>query len=131
MATNRPRGLTLDAGALIGLERNDRRMWALLNAALRGPSRPVTVPALALAQVWRGDGPPTLARALRGCAVDPLTAEAARRAGTLCGRTGTADVVDAAVIVSAAARGDLVITSDPDDLTRLADNLPTVRVVPI
>jgi len=128
---DRVRGLTLDAGALIGLERNDRRVWSLLNAAVRGPSRPVTVPTPALAQVWRGDGPANLARALRGCAVDPLSAEAARRAGTLCGRTGTADVVDAAVIVSAAARGDLVVTTHPDDLTRLAEDLPTVRVVAI
>jgi hypothetical protein len=129
MGTDRPRGLTLDAGALIGLERNDRRAWAVLNAVVRGVPRTVTVPAPALAQVWRGDGHPNLARALRGCTVDPLTDDAARRAGTLCGRTGTADVVDAAVMVSAAGRGDTVVTSDPGDLARLAQVLPTVRVV--
>ena len=52
----------------------------------------------------------------------------AKRAGTLCGLARTSDVVDAAVMVSAATRGDTVITTDYDDLARLAELLPTVRV---
>ena len=45
--------LVLDAGALIALERNDRRMWARLDAAAEA-TIDVVVPVGALAQVWRG-----------------------------------------------------------------------------
>jgi predicted nucleic acid-binding protein len=44
------------------------------------------------------------------------------------GRTGTDDPVDAIVAQSAARRGDIILTSDPDDLQRLADDLGTIRV---
>ncbi|MBS2015032.1 MAG: hypothetical protein JST00_19230 [Deltaproteobacteria bacterium] len=37
--------------------------------------------------------------------------------------------VDAIVMASAAARGDVVFTDDPDDLERLRAFFPTVRVV--
>jgi hypothetical protein len=42
-------------------------------------------------------------------------------AGTLCGRAGTSDVVDATVMVMAAATGALIWTSDPEDIKALAD----------
>lgn len=46
-------GLTLDSGALIAAEKSSRRVWQLLKAASeRGAA--VTVPAVVLAQVWRG-----------------------------------------------------------------------------
>lgn len=125
------KGLTLDAGALIRLERSDRAAWRFLDVAARGPRRTVTVPAPALAQVWRGAGHPNLARALKGCRLEPFTPEMARRAGTLCGVTRTTDIVDAAVMVSAAIRGDTVLTTDEHDLTVLAEALPTVRVLRI
>lgn len=42
---------------------------------------------------------------------------------------GTADVVDGHVVVTAVARLATVLTSDPDDLRQLADQLPaSVRV---
>ena len=52
----------------------------------------------------------------------------ARRAGELLGRTGTDDPVDAIVAQSAARRGDVVLTSDPTDMQRLADDLGSFRV---
>jgi hypothetical protein len=56
----------------------------------------------------------------------------ARRAGELCGRSGTSDVVDAIVIESAAARSDDVYTSDAGDLEHLAAYVSQpVAVVPI
>ena len=51
--------LVLDAGALIALERSERAMWALVEAAYDAGDR-AQVPACALAQVWNGD--PTQAR---------------------------------------------------------------------
>jgi len=55
-------------------------------------------------------------------------ARAARAAGELCGRTGTADVIDASVLLCALARGDRIVTSDPGDLRRLD---PAVPVIPL
>jgi hypothetical protein len=39
----------------------------------------------------------------------------------LCAAAGTTDVVDALVVVTAAAHAALVVTSDPGGLWRLAD----------
>src|SRR5262249_11720445 len=43
----------------------------------------------------------------------------AREAGQLCGIRGTADVIDASVVLAARARGHRIVTSDPEDLERL------------
>ena len=48
---------------------------------------------------------------------------AARDVGRLLAASKTADIVDAAVVVSALLRGDVVVTSDPTDLRTLADAL--------
>gem|GEM_PF-5497723 len=37
--------------------------------------------------------------------------------------------MDATVAVSAAQRGDIVVTSDPDDMQLFADDLPAIRVL--
>jgi hypothetical protein len=46
------KGLTLDAGALIAFDRNDRLLVALIVWA-RHHGMPLAVPAGALGQVWR------------------------------------------------------------------------------
>ena len=109
----------LDTGALLAIERGNRRLWARLNAA-DDPAK-IQVPAGAIAQAWRG-GPrqAPLARALKTCDEVPLDGLLAREAGALCGQTGTADAIDASVAVTAswAARRDdvAVVTSDRSDI---------------
>jgi PIN domain len=120
-------GATLDAGALIGIERGDRRMQALLDEATAA-GLSFAVPAGALGQAWRGSPRQArLARFLRlpNVTVVPLDGPAARAAGALCGRAGTNDVVDASVVVCARLHDDVVVTSDPDDL-RVLD--PRLRI---
>lgn len=82
-----------------------------------------TVPAGVLGQAWRGGPQAELSRLLAGCRVEQLDDARARSAGAACAKAGTADVVDASVVVGAAARDDLVVTSDGDDLGRLRDAL--------
>lgn len=107
--------IVLDAGALIGLERNDRELWAAIKLASRG-GEDVLVPSTALAQVWRGTAAQApLAMALRYCVISPFDS-LARAAGELCGRTRTADICDAHVALVAASQGDALYTSDPTDL---------------
>ena len=115
-------GITYDAGALVAAERGNRKVWALHRRALDRGLCP-TVPVGVLGQVWRGGPQAQLSRLLKGCYFEDLTEVRARAAGAACGRADAADVIDATVVVGAIAREDLVITSDPDDLQRLAGAL--------
>ena len=114
--------LTYDTGALLATEAGDRTLWALHERALVRGQRPV-VPAGVLGQAWRGGPQAELSRFLRGCAVEELTEARARAAGAACAQSWTRDVVDASVVIGALARGDLVVTGDPDDLRRIAEAL--------
>jgi len=123
-------GVTLDAGALIALDRGDGRMIALLERALDA-KRLFHVPAGAVAQAWRdGARQATLARFLRAVEVEvePLDEPLARACGALCGASGTSDIVDASVVLTARAHGDVIVTSDPDDLRRIDPRAIIVRV---
>ena len=124
-------GVTYDTGALIAAERNDRRVWALHRRALERGLVP-TVPAGVLGQGWRGGPQAQMSRLLKGCRIERLDDARARAAGAACGKAGSSDIVDASVVVGAAARSDLVVTSDPDDLERLRDALRVeLRLQPI
>lgn len=128
--------LVLDAGALIALDRNDRSVWAMLRNAA-DDSAQVSVPAGVVAQAWRdGSRQALLARALTHCDEVPLEGSLARATGLLCGRAGTADIVDASVALIAAARSQTgpaaLVTSDPADLRHLLQTLgASVRLVAI
>ena len=120
----------LDTGALIGFERNDRRVVAIVVRALEHHD-PLVVPAGVVAQAWRdGTRQTRLARLLGAplCEVIALDDRQARAAGQLCGIAKSTDVVDASVAVVARAREARVITSDPDDLRRLDHRLDIVTI---
>ena len=123
-------GITLDAGALIALDRGDKRLIALLDRAL-AQRLAFRVPAGVVGQAWRdGRVQVTLARFLRIDEVEivPLDQQLARACGELCGATDTADIIDASVVILARERGDRVVTSDPHDLRRLD---PTCPIIPL
>ena len=129
-ATSQTQGVTLDAGALIALEKGDRRMIALLQQALLRRLR-FHVPAGVVGQVWRdGRRQATLARFFRsvGVYVEPLDEDLARACGELCAAARTADVVDASVVISARAHQGPIITSDPDDLYKLDPRARVERI---
>jgi hypothetical protein len=112
-------GVTYDAGALIAAERGSAAMWAFHRRALERGVRP-TLSTVVLGQVWRGGPQAQLSRLLRGCRIDPLSETQARAAGVALAASGRSDLVDAAVVVTALAREDLVVTGDPDDLREIA-----------
>jgi hypothetical protein len=123
-------GLTLDAGALIAFERNDRKVVAIIARAL-AHAMPLTVPAGVVGQVWRdGRRQVGLVRLLGSPAVEiePLDDARARAAGQLCGATRTHDVIDASVVLCARARRQGVLTTDIEDLQRLAPDIRLVRI---
>jgi len=121
-------GLTLAAGALIAAERGDRRFWALWERAeLRDAD--VTVPANVIAQVYRGARSAVVAQLLRACVVEPVDERLAKRIGEVCGKAKVADVVDVSVVIGAAARGDHIVTSDLQDIKRIAAHVRGVAEI--
>jgi predicted nucleic acid-binding protein len=112
-------GVTYDAGALIAAERGSHTLWALHRRLLERGVRP-TVSTVVLGQAWRGGPQAQLSRLLRGCRIEPLSEPQARSAGAALAASKGRDAIDAVVVVTALARDDLVVTSDPDDLRRIA-----------
>jgi predicted nucleic acid-binding protein len=122
--------LVLDAGALIAIERGERRIAAILVRARVGGASMV-VPAGALALVWRGGRRQVqLARFLASddVVIEPFDAGVAFAAGELCGLRRTSDVIDASVVRTACQRDAVVVTSDPDDFARLDPNLRIIAI---
>lgn len=122
------RGVTLDAGALIALDRDDRHVVALLARAQETSAR-VTIPATALAQAVRNPARQArLARLVRQPATDVVALDRvdATGVGRLLAASGTADVVGAHVVLCARRTGQAVATSDPDDLHHLDPSLTLV-----
>jgi hypothetical protein len=114
-------GFTLDAGGLIALDRNDRRVLVLLARAAE-LSANVTVPATALAQALRAPARQArLSRLIRQpkTSLESLDGPDATQVGLLLASSGTRDIADAHVVICALRRDEPIITSDPEDLRRL------------
>jgi hypothetical protein len=63
--------------------------------------------------------------------VAPVDEELGRRSGILLGRARRSDVIDAAIVL-VAEDGDSILTSDPEDLRRLAETAAVhVDLVPV
>lgn len=123
-------GITLDAGGLIALDRNDRRVVVLLARASETSAR-VTVPATALAQaIRRPERQARLARLIRQPTTDVINLDRvdATNVGRLLATSGTTDVVDAHVVICARRSQQRVVTTDPEDLRRLDPTLQLVTV---
>jgi hypothetical protein len=123
-------GVTLDAGGLIALDRNDRRVLVLLARAGEIGAR-ITIPATALAQaIRRPEQQARLARLIRQPATDviPLDRVDATNVGRLLAASGTSDIADAHVVICARRSQQRVITSDPGDLHALD---PAIQLITI
>jgi hypothetical protein len=123
-------GVTFDAGALIALDRGDRRVIALL-ARVKERGARVTIPATALAQAMRNPARQAhLARLIRQPNTDlvPLDGPDATSTGLLLARSRTSDIVDAHVVICARRAGQAVITSDAGDLRKIDPRLQLVVV---
>ncbi len=115
-------GLTLDAGALIAVERGEEAMQALLRRAIETPEATLNIPAGVLAQVVRRPSKQVrLMRLLlrRQTQIVELDAATAHAIGLMLGLRGTRDVVDASVVICARRHRQPVLTGDPEDLRRL------------
>jgi hypothetical protein len=112
--------LILDAGALVAVDRDDRAMMARLRASQRHGLE-LRTNSMVVAQVWRDQHgrQVNLAQLLRAVDVRAVSQRDGRDAGVLQAAAGTADAIDATVVLLAAP-GDRIVTSDPADITLLA-----------
>jgi predicted nucleic acid-binding protein len=117
--------LLLDAGFLVAVDRDERAAREFLTAALIHRT-PLTTTHPVVAQVWRdGARQARLTRLLAAVEVVPFDDGA--EVGRLLARTGTADVVDAHVVVTAVRRAEPILTGDVADLEVLAATFPAAR----
>jgi predicted nucleic acid-binding protein len=131
--------VALDAGALSALAgpptRRSREVRAALRAAHR-LNRRVVVPAVVLAELYRGSRHNHLVDALlsreTGIQVRDTDRPFARLVGGVltAARAGSVLLADAHVVAAAVeAGGGIALTTDPDDLGRLAAAYRNVTVV--
>jgi hypothetical protein len=123
-------GFTFDAGALIALERNDRRVLRIIARVAELGLR-ITIPATALAQAMRSPARQArLSRLAHDVHTDIVALDAmdAAAVGKLLAWTQTFDIVDAHVIICAERVKQPVVTSDPADLRRLAPGVPIITL---
>jgi predicted nucleic acid-binding protein len=121
------RGITLDTGALIAIERRKQRGMQLLDLANERLAV-LSVPIPVVAEWWRGRND-MREKILDVIHVEPLSLAVAKAAGEAQARVARSTTLDAIVMAFAASRGDVVFTGDVHDFERLRSHFPSVRVL--
>jgi hypothetical protein len=119
----------LDTGALIAVDKRDRRVGAMLRV-LQREGVPLHTSAAVVAQVWRdGRRQVNLARVLPGVAVAAVDDVTAKRVGELLGANGTNDLADAHVALLVHENGSVLTSDEPDIRALLRTRRITADVV--
>lgn len=123
------RGVVLDAGAFIALERRSPVMTRLAQRFVEEHT-PLVTSAGVVAQVWRGGARAQVPVAflLRRTRVADLTHSVAKILGRMLGATRTRDPVDAHVVLLAREHGWAIVSSDPDDLRAIDPAVVVERI---
>ena len=90
----------------------------------------MTVPVVVITEWWRGSTD-VRERIRRALEIEPMDETLARAAGEALVAVRGATAIDAIVVASAARRGDIVLTSAPADLERLAAHFGGVRILAV
>jgi predicted nucleic acid-binding protein len=114
--------IVYDTGALLAAERRNPDFLALHDELTAARIRPI-VPVVVLAQAWRGGPQHQISRVLKACDIIPDGERTGRAAGVACAASGTTDVVDAIVVAAAVRHQAPVVTSDPGDLSHIAESI--------
>jgi len=114
--------IVYDTGALLAAERRNPDFLALHDELTAARIRPI-VPVVVLAQAWRGGPQHRISRVLKACDIIPDDDRTGRAAGVACAASGTTDVVDAIVVATAVRHQAPVVSSDPGDLSHIAESI--------
>jgi predicted nucleic acid-binding protein len=122
-----PVRIVFDTGAFIAVERRQKTALELLRLAADDGDE-LVAPAAAVAEWWRsGKREKERAKILRAFRFEAPDMHVAKLAGAAMGRVG-ASLGDALIMAGASVLGDVVYTSDVDDLVRLNEVFPNVIV---
>ena len=134
MVDGSERTVVLDAGAVIGLARNNRELRAFFTLAQRKGAE-IRVPMVVVAETVRGNGPrdaPVNLVLAQTAPQQPLVESIARTAGELLGAARLSSTIDALVVAEALdCAPAIILTSDLADVTRLLGDRRGVTVEPI
>jgi len=111
-----------DAGVLVAADRDDREVWADHRVRLEVGTMPIAT-APVVAQVSRSARQVPLRRFLRGCEIVPFSPDQGHEVGALLGESGTSDVVDAHLVITAARTASTLLTSDLGDIRKISNHL--------
>ncbi|HST56182.1 MAG TPA: hypothetical protein VLJ42_09880 [Solirubrobacteraceae bacterium] len=93
---------------MIAYERGEARVREILAIAY-GRGLVPTIPAIALAEVWRGDARDArVARLIKACVVEPVNESLAHMAGSLGRSVSGAETIDACIAAGVLERHDAV-----------------------
>ena len=124
--------LVLDSEGLWAVARNDSEDARAALSASRAAGIPVVVPSVILAETLHGDQRDARANQALKNLVLPTTEEMARVAAVLkrkSGMRGVKATVDALVVATSLyLDGGAILTSDPDDIDRLAAAYLDLRI---
>lgn len=122
------RGLVLDAGAFIAVERRDGHVVKLLARLLRADV-PLVTSGGVVAQIWRGGGgrQAPVAMLLHQVDVIAIDRAAGKLLGMMLGESGSRDPVDGHVALLARDRAWPVLTSDAADLLAIDPGLDVIE----
>lgn len=123
-------GLTLDTGALIALERGNRVAAALVQRAIAAKAD-IALPTTVIAQAIRDPAKQVALNVLMRASVTDivdLDHPTAVAVGRMLATSGTSDITDAHVAISATSRNHAIATSDPGDLAVLAPNCTLIQI---
>ncbi len=113
-----------DSGALIAIDRQRTGVGLARHRSLLGRGYRILVPSPVAAQVVREPHRQVpLMFVLRSCDIVPFGVGDYSPVGKLLARSGTSDVIDGFVALTAAEAGAAVITADPGDIRLLLDTL--------
>jgi predicted nucleic acid-binding protein len=123
------RGVVLDTGAFIALERKNPTMVELARRFVIAET-PLVTSAGVVAKIWRGGRgrQVPIAFLLRRTNVVDLGYSSARLIGRVLGAMGRSDPVDGHVALLARERGWPILTSDPSDLLAFDPTLAVERI---
>ena len=121
------RGVVLDAGAFIALERSSGHVAKLLARLLRA-NVPLVTSAGVVAQIWRGGAgrQAPLAMLLTQVEVVAIDGIEGKLVGMMLGASGASDPVDGHVVLLAREREWPVLTSDASDLLAIDPGLEII-----
>jgi predicted nucleic acid-binding protein len=125
--------LVFDSEGIWAVARNDSEDARAVLDASRLAGVPVVIPSVVLAETLQGnERDARVNQVLKSIEVIPIGTESARLAAMLKHRsnmTGVEVTIDALVVaVSALLGGGAILTSDPDDINRLASAVPEIRI---